>query len=195
LRSYRGRFLQEELHQAQSFRSPEHGQNYKACRGILRTLLALYLPARPAKFCFMTTVNGKPALTGDARCELRFNVSHSGQFALFAFCQQREVGVDLEKVRSGVEELAVTHEMFAPSDISRLESLTGQARTEAFFEAWTRLEALAKATGGGLSGVKPARPGQSWFLCSLNPWPGYKAALAVEGQSLQLTGWDFDWSS
>jgi hypothetical protein len=47
---------------------------------------------------------GKPMLAGAFEGALRFNVSHSGELALYAVSGEREVGVDVEEIRSSVEE-------------------------------------------------------------------------------------------
>ena len=35
--------------------------------------------------------------------DLRFNLSHSGEFAVFAVARDREVGVDVERVRADAD--------------------------------------------------------------------------------------------
>lgn len=86
--------------------------------------------------------HGKPSVEG-----IEFNVSHSGDFALVAVCQQAPVGVDIERIRPDV-------------DVARLLTRLGETslpsdRTE-LFERWTRRESMTKAAGGPLFEPPPA---------------------------------------
>ncbi len=80
-----------------------------------------------------------------------------------------------------------------------MQSLAPEARSEAFFRAWTRKEAYLKAIGTGLSralqdievSLAPGEPArfltdapelQSWSLLGFKPAPGYLAALAYPQQ-------------
>lgn len=173
--------------------------HFVAARGTLRTVLARYLGTDPAAVAFRTVRNGKPVIDGPG--DLMFNLSHSKGAALIAVASGRRVGVDLEQVRPMRDFEALAERFFAPAERDELRALAAEERQAAFFRAWTRKEAYIKATGEGIAaglerfavtmspGV-PAllrhvegRPGEAsrWSLCDLDPWPGFAAALAVEG--------------
>jgi 4'-phosphopantetheinyl transferase len=72
--------------------------HFVVARGCLRTLLAQYLKNLPEEIKFSYSDYGKPQLA-DPETTLRFNLSHSGSLALYAFTRTGEVGVDIERIR------------------------------------------------------------------------------------------------
>jgi 4'-phosphopantetheinyl transferase len=123
----------------------------------------------------------------------------------------REVGIDLEHLRSGVDIEHIAARFFAPGEAATLRTLPTTMRNEAFFRCWTRKEAYIKARGEGLSlsldqfavTLTPGQPAallqapgdlqevSRWSLQDLTPAPGYVAALAVEGGGWQLACWRY----
>jgi 4'-phosphopantetheinyl transferase len=197
---------------AADFKFETDRRHFVIAHGVLRHLLAAYLGARPETLVLVPDSRGKPRLAGQAGDSIRFNLSRSGEMALCAFAYGREVGVDVEKIAREVDELAIARRMFTQSEAHRLEMLRGEERTAAFFNSWTRLEALAKASGRGLGSISQGKvslpqkiddaskvevKGDSghqpvWQIVSLQPGLGYAGAVAAEG-----TGWSIqclDWS-
>jgi 4'-phosphopantetheinyl transferase len=187
----------QELERASRFKFPKDRECSIITRGILRTLLARYLELEPAALEFTTNSHGKPALKPESL--LHFNFSDSHEFALFAFVQNYEIGVDIEQVRADIEAEDIAIRFFSKAEISSLLSLPKQQRLKAFFNCWTRKEAFIKALGLGLSygldkfDVDLINEEGSLLLavrddlikvtdCSLlalNPVLGYTGALAV----------------
>ena len=201
----------DEERKAAGFRFAEDRERYVACRGALRAILARYLHRRPEDFCFSYNPEGKPFLAGDCGAErLRFNVAHADGLALVALAREREVGVDLERVRA-IEAEEIAERFFSAAEVAVLRGLPADRRVDAFFRCWTRKEAYLKATGKGLSGgldqfdvsLAPGEPAAllahrgapaevgRWRLRELAPAPGYAGALAVEGPSPSV--WCGDW--
>jgi 4'-phosphopantetheinyl transferase len=138
----------DERARANRFRFPRDRERYIAARGQLRALLSRYLN-RPARdFRFTYTAYGKPALVSD---ELRFNVSHSHQLALFAFAWQRDLGVDVEYIKPDFGTMDIAESTFSLHEFAALRALSPDQQTDAFFNCWTRKEAYIKAIGEGLS--------------------------------------------
>ncbi|HEX9921799.1 MAG TPA: 4'-phosphopantetheinyl transferase superfamily protein, partial [Anaerolineae bacterium] len=159
---------------------------------------------------------GKPSLATSSQHDqpdLRFNLSHSHELALYAVTYGRDVGVDLEHVSRKIEAMQIADRFFSPSEVSVLRSLPGHLQRDAFFNCWTRKEAFIKAKGDGLSlpldqfdvSLRPGEPavllsthfdpqetGQ-WSLQALSPGPGYVGALALAGHGWQLRCWQ--WSA
>ena len=200
---------QDETERATRLHFDKHKRSYIICRGLLRSILAGYLRLRPAEILIQYGAQGKPFLHNRA---VRFSVSHSEDRVLFAFCWDRELGIDLEYMRdlSDAEQLA--RRFFAPSEYIEFCGTSPAIRTRAFFCRWTRKEAYIKATGLGLSLPLdsfhvPALPGQlanlrvttgpgaqfsGWSLIHLDPAPGYVGALAAPLESVPLVQWTFE---
>nr|WP_281384370.1 4'-phosphopantetheinyl transferase superfamily protein [Pelagicoccus albus] len=97
---------------------------------------------------------GKPELASLAPAEnsrIHFNLSHSGSSYLLGVRLDSPIGVDIEDRRSinGRDELV--ERFFHPTELQEFQSLPEELKDEAFLLAWTRKEAVLKATGEGLS--------------------------------------------
>lgn len=162
----------------------------------LRLLVACCLDVAPMAVHYETGVHGKPRL-GRGLAPLEFNLSHSGEWALLAVARERPVGVDVEQVRDVPEVLSIADTQFSAAEREALRSLPPGERQAAFFRAWTRKEAVSKATGEGLGrdlgsfdidlapvSAPAPRSGRSgtvagWSLRDLRAPDGYAAAGAV----------------
>ena len=71
---------------------------------------------------------------------------------LAVFTLQQEIGIDLEHVAPVPEMLEVAELAFSPAEHASLCALPAEARTQAFFDCWTRKEAWPKAGGDGMAG-------------------------------------------
>lgn len=120
---------------------------FVAGRAILRTLLGRYLNNDPKSIDFSYSDFGKPSVSGSM---LKFNLSHSGSKAVYAFSLNLEVGTDIEKVRSNFNEMELAGQFFSSEEIKALRSLPPSLRKRAFFHCWARKEAFIKAQGQGL---------------------------------------------
>jgi 4'-phosphopantetheinyl transferase len=197
----------DERARASRFLSPQERDRFISARGILRSLLGQYLqcPAAAVQFTYETA--GKPRLrTLDRDPAIRFNVTHSGDLAAYAFTRNREVGVDVEAVRSdgSLDELA--ERFFSPYELAELRSLPPEVHNEAIVLCWTRKEAYVKARGSALGilldsfhvSLTPGKPerlvsddSHRWMLRSFFPADGYVGAVVVEGWDsvLHLLNW------
>jgi 4'-phosphopantetheinyl transferase len=97
---------------------------------------------------FVRSPAGKPSL---ARGRVAFSLSHSGGFALIGVTRYGAIGVDLEPTRN--VRMSSHHQ---GSIVAAGRGLAAQgggvtARPLAFLQAWSRLEAFAKADGRGLA--------------------------------------------
>jgi 4'-phosphopantetheinyl transferase len=120
-------------------------------RGILRELLGAYLRSSPERIHFRYGLQGKPALDSDnGSSAIGFNVSHTRGLALFAFARGRQVGIDLECIRTDFKAEELAQRYFSESEREELSALSAASKAEAFFLCWTRKEAYIKACGEGL---------------------------------------------
>ena len=197
----------DEKARAERFTFQEHRDQYSVARGLLRTLLSGYLGEEPARVAFVYGPQGRPSLA-EARWgrSMEFNLSHSGDLAVYAFSRGRQLGIDLERVRPIPDEDHFVDRFFSPSESSLVRSLSGERKLTAFFTIWTCKEAILKALGDGLARhlnqtevlLSEGRPVQLarvdgdparaalWRLKTFAPVPGYRAALAAEGQDWQF---------
>jgi phosphopantetheinyl transferase len=142
----------EETARADRFFMDVHRNRFIAGRALLRDLLAGYLGQPPEAIRFVYNEWGKPALApGFAARDLRFNLSHSQDLAMYAFVLERDVGVDLEMIRAEVANERVAENFFSPSEVATLRALPLEHQAEGFFNCWTRKEAYVKVRGQGLS--------------------------------------------
>src|SRR5208282_2181592 len=115
----------------------------------LRVLLGHYLGVAPGGIEFSYGPKGKPRLA--APVDVRFNISHSGGLALFAFTLDCEIGVDVEHIRPLRDMQEIASRFFCAEEATELMSLPAHGREQAFYLCWTRKEAYLKAVGEGLS--------------------------------------------
>jgi 4'-phosphopantetheinyl transferase len=192
--------LSDQEHvRARRFRQAADRDRYIAAHGAVRTILGRYLNEVPAQIRFVTGAQGKPDLAPEFQSSrLRFNLSHSGDWALVAVAGGREVGVDVEQFRSLPEAAPIAERTFAPEELAALADLATDKRPAVFFHIWACKEAFIKATGLGLSYPLrdfsvPLRPmttrpvpihaggSRQWGLMRLVPGTHYAGAVVAEG--------------
>jgi 4'-phosphopantetheinyl transferase len=198
LARYRSTLSPDELERAERFSFPNLRRSYVLSRGGLRILLAHYLGCSPHEIELVYGPKGKPALRHLTR--IRFNASHSGQMALYAFTDDCELGVDVEQIRELDDADAIAARFFSSNEVSELLSLRPADRGLAFLRCWTRKEAYVKSIGGGLAiplnhfqvtllPEVPARfvqvtsdmgTANDWTLAELELAAGYVGALAYQ---------------
>jgi 4'-phosphopantetheinyl transferase len=202
----------DELERAQRFHFEKDCARFIVARGLLRAILSRYLNVDPTHLRFHYTAYGKPALaTGFSRNTLSFNLSHSDELALFAITHDREIGVDLERIRYDIADEQIAQRFFSPREIMSLRGLSVDRRSEMFFQYWTRKEAYLKARGEGLSfplerfdvslirgdAAKPIcladdlQESADWHVQDLFAGAGYAAAIAVAGSGWRLSCWQW----
>jgi 4'-phosphopantetheinyl transferase len=212
IQSFRKSLAADEQARAERFYFERDRRHFIVARGVLRAILGGYLKRAPEGLSFCYSSHGKPALAGESGGDaIRFNVSHSHGIALYAVTRGREVGIDLERIRSNLEVEEIAGRFFSRREVAMLRALPTEEQREAFFRCWTRKEAYIKARGEGLSlpldqidvllapgepaAILGTRPDPSeafrWSLQELATAPGYVAALAVEGQGWRLACWQW----
>lgn len=137
----------EELARAHRLLRPEDQRDAIASRATLRLLLAHYAAIDARTLVLTRGEHGKPSLPSS---ELHFNLSHTGNLAVFAFARHIELGIDVEHVRATGDLDDVAAQNFAPAERDALRAMPPEDRVVAFYRCWTRKEALLKAEGSGL---------------------------------------------
>lgn len=121
-------------------------QEFIAGRGVLRTILSVYLNRPSSKIAFTIGQHGKPYLT-DVNCNMHFNLAHSGQYTLCAVTQVGPIGVDIEIERTVSNNFSLARELFGDGAAKALATLPDDARARALLQAWVRKEAVLKGEG------------------------------------------------
>jgi 4'-phosphopantetheinyl transferase len=204
----------DEQKQAARFHFAHDQRRFVVRRAVLRQLLAIQLGLRPEAVRIESANFQKPKITGPENPKpIRFNCSHSADWALIAVAREREVGVDLEQHRQLADVENLAGEFFSAGENCELAGLSPALKLQGFFNCWTRKEAFVKAIGLGLSyplnrfsvSLSPDRPAailnvaddpaalEKWSMISPEANPDYSAALVFEGNKPDVKF--FDWNS
>ncbi len=191
-----------------AYRRAEDRQRFLTGCALAKTALAGYTGRRPADVRFDRTCgqcgepHGKPVLAGGG---VEHSVAHSGDLVAVAVARA-PVGVDVEQLDGRPHPLgdgdpdALARLVLSAAERAVLAEVPAAGRARAFLLAWTRKEAVTKATGDGLraafsdvivaadagpprlvSWPYPRSP-RSVALLDLDVAAGYVAALAVIGR-------------
>src|SRR6266850_420662 len=171
----------DERRRAEQFRFPVHRDRFVIARASLRRILAGYLHVEPTELTFAYSEFGKPSLVAP-QTNIRFNASRSNEKALIACTREREIGVDIEKIREDLEVDDLARRFFSVEENDRLRAVPPDLRHLAFLRCWTCKEAFLKAVGMGLS-LDPVKVDVSMALA--NP----EAVLATDAQEFTVNGW------
>ncbi len=194
----------EERARAERILHERDGKLWRRSRALLRALLGRYVQQDPRSLRFAIGAHGKPALVEDAdkspaarrpssvsSPRLFFNMSHSGQLALYAFSEAGAVGVDVEVARRPIDEVAIAAHAFGPAEARRLEGMDPAVRQREFLRAWVRLEAELKCMGVGIGGADGGTDGRRPWIAQLELSPSAAAAVAAECPARELCCWDW----
>jgi 4'-phosphopantetheinyl transferase len=201
LARFAGALSADERERAARFRYEVHRARFVASRAIQRHVLSRYTGIATDQLAFAYSAYGKPSLAGAASSSgLSFNISNSGDLAVYAVCRGRKVGVDVEEIRPLHSAASIAERFFSPSEIETLAALPPAERERAFFRCWARKEAYVKALGGSVwsqldsfdVSVAPDEPARllgtrpdpqeaaRWEMRALDVGPQYIGALVVQ---------------
>jgi 4'-phosphopantetheinyl transferase len=193
----------DERARAERFHFARDRRRFIARRGYLRRLTGRYLGSAPGDVRFSYSAAGKPFLARDCGGdELSFNMSDSGELAVYAFTLAETsptIGIDVEQIEPAVARERIAEHFFSPYEIATLRTLPASEQIQGFFNCWTRKEAYLKAIGDGLAlpldqfdvSLIPGEPAEllraagdtntsQWVLQELNVGCSYVAAVAIK---------------
>ena len=196
----------DELDRASAFRFEKHKNHYIAARGLLRAILGGYLGKPAEAIGFRYGPQGKPFLRHAENSRLQFNLSHSEDCTVCAVTLDRELGIDVERIKELADMDSIAQRFFSPAEVADLRGVSSELRAQTFYNCWTRKEAYIKAVGSGLSfplnqfrvSMLPGQPAallsiqdtadsaSCWSMHDLRLWDGFVAALAVPLPSCSL---------
>jgi len=171
-------------HKVRSYRKREDQQTSLVAKCLLRIALRKFVAYDPS-------ILGNLQYDSENRPYIRehsidFNISHSHHSVGCCFSTTGRVGLDIEKITDiNIDDFKhhINESEFAKITSSRDPAI-------AFFQYWTKLEAVIKADGRGLQipmnkvmfDVNNACTidGKVWYTYSLDLYPGYAANVAVD---------------
>lgn len=134
--------------------------------------------------------HGKPVL---AEPGPQVSISRSGELAALALADSRRVGVDVQRLESGIDVVRMA-ERFYPAAEARFVAQAGPAeQVSRFLRLWTRKEACVKVAGGlllsglrlGVGDTMVSDPGGPlpgpYLLKDVQVPAGFHASVAAEG--------------
>jgi 4'-phosphopantetheinyl transferase len=200
----------EENIRSDKFKFADDRDQFRIRRALLRLILSRYVAKTPSGIAYRHGEFGKPELDMDGRPpELFFNTSHSSRIAACAITSACPIGIDVERIAEIPEIKTIADRFFRPRETETLMSLPADSRLLAFYNCWTRKEAVLKTTGEGIarnlenievtlapddaprvaafSGDKHA--GQPWHLQPFSPAPEYIGCVAYRNSAMALNQW------
>lgn len=178
----------EEAHRAQAFTRERDGLRWLRARRATREILAEQRGVGPRGITFTLSAGGKPAIAGGPH----FNVAHSSAVALVAV-GTREVGVDVERVRTGLREEQILGRVLGDAAVGRWTRTAPDSRTGVFFDEWVRFEAAVKCRGATIAASFGANVAEGLRVSTVDVGPDYAAAVATAGGAAPTTR-RFDWA-
>tara|TARA_B100000686_G_scaffold346100_1_gene431949 strand:+ start:224 stop:955 length:732 start_codon:yes stop_codon:yes gene_type:complete len=192
----------DERDRADRFFQPEIRNRFILARAGLRRLLAWHLGTNPQEVAFAYGEYGKPHLD---KSDLSFNMSHSGEMAIYVVSHGRKVGVDVEFVGRKVSRDQIAGRFFASEEVAALEAMPERERDRGFFTIWTLKEAYLKAQGTGITNALDSfavrveghsqkllradddpDASEKWKIVSVDICVDYVAAVCGEGKNWQI---------
>jgi 4'-phosphopantetheinyl transferase len=147
----------EERQRAARAATPDLRRRSKASREALRAILGAYREIQPAAVTLSVGAEGKPFLGDGLDAPLAFSIAHTEALGCIAVAG-RDIGVDIERVRDGVDIARIAAHMFSAAEAAELTDLPYQEKRDRFFQRWVRVEASAKARGVGVYPAASPRP-------------------------------------
>lgn len=191
---YRHHLSSEEVAKSDSLISSLDRSRYIISHFALRAILSAKTGFPPKRISYIENNSGKPSLASKGKLQNGyFNLTHSEDLAAIAVTEIAPVGVDVERIRDGVEHRKLATMCF-PIDIAdQIASLPHKQGLLAFYREWVRMEAGVKALGTGLSTYsiltkehnQYKTAGNKVTLIDLTTPDGYYGAIALNKQDCQ----------
>ncbi len=203
-----------ETEQAGRFHFEKDKIRYTITHAVFRLLISSYSGIEPVDVEYSYNKHKKPCLQEKAKFKnLTFNLSHSGMLIVFAFALNRELGIDIEKIKPMNDADGLIERFCSEREKSDYFSIPAEMRNKAFFRCWSRKEAYIKARGTGLYfslakfsvSIKPEDPPmllevkdepdetERWRLYDLDISKDYSSSLMVENGEVMLRF--FEWNN
>ena len=196
---------EEKVRQSQ-LHFPEDRRDFASAHALLRQSLSLYSDINPEDWRFKVAANGKPFIlrTGNQRQKpFSFSLSHTRGLVACAIGTQLAMGVDVESLDRMVDIDSIAPLCLSSSELNALMRCPAPERQIRFIELWVLKEALVKARGTGLSGLKGSSftfredggiglvsrliDQAEWHFELFRPTPRYRLGVAVKCSSAKVS--------
>jgi 4'-phosphopantetheinyl transferase len=176
---------------------------YTCNHRFVRQVLSKYLGLPASEIKFDLSEMGKPFLNNS---NINFNYSYRTTFGLLAISKNREIGVDIEKMKVLHDVKTFCDFSFSEKEREIIFNCAEQNFQNTLFTFWTFKEAIIKAIGVGLNAdltqidLTPyikndfnnlSFNNTSYTIKQMNALQGYKAAFALEGNMTSYTEFNF----
>jgi len=139
-----------EKARANRFKHESDYNCYISVHALLRIELSKLLRTKAKSIIIGESKNGKPFTSG---VDLPFSLSRTKNVFAFAIGRSGQyLGIDIEQIKPGIDSINISRKYFSIKEqqlIFSFNRITDQ--NHAFFEIWTRKEALLKAIGVGIN--------------------------------------------
>lgn len=180
--------------------------NYIVSHGILRILLGKYLCCSPSQVEYLYNDYQKPLCKNDQ--SIYFNISHSHEYACYAFCLNRPIGIDIEFIDNKISMSNLLPIIATQQEFFIFDKLEEYDKIYSFYKIWTTKEAFLKALGFGLSfplsniettilpkakfevirchNMSKKEIYEEWTFSSINFLSGYLGTIAVKKKNAHI---------
>lgn len=136
----------EEYQRMVCYRFYDDKMRYLAGKILTKLLLQSYLGIK--NISLQKGKYGKPYYRVPAgKREVRFNISHSGEWILAIFSYHRNVGIDVQKIDEISNYMDIAQNFFSKVEAIDIQKVKS---SELFYQYWSAKEAYLKALGVGL---------------------------------------------
>ena len=139
----------DERTRQERYKGEEARYQFLLSRALLRRVLGSISGQAPQNLLFQVAASGKPRLANVP--ELRFSLSHSGQWIALTVSCESDIGVDIEQPVRPRNFLRIANHYFHPDEQSLLASSPPELLPVHFYRLWTMKEAFFKGRGTGIS--------------------------------------------
>jgi 4'-phosphopantetheinyl transferase len=165
-------------------------------RLLARAVVGRFAGLAPAAVELDVEEAGRPVVLGASNPTF-LSIAHSGRCVVVAVAA-RPVGVDIERLPDLPLHPRLAARLCSPTELERLEALSGADRERGILAVWARKEAYGKALGVGLdfpwrsvtagpAGSRLSGVAGTWQVVDLDVGPGWVAAVVAKG-----AGWQVD---
>ena len=184
---------------------------------LLKKLISNYLNLSPNLIFFRYNEYSKPFIVNNINLlSLQFNISHAGEYIVFAFTKSSNIGIDIELYDKEIDKKSLVNAVFSEQEILQWENLSEDEKLYSFYHVWSCKEALLKGIGVGLSfspnnitvNINKNDEPKIMNICNYsynNNWKNwelgkffihnnYSAIYAVEFNVNNIYYFNFDWS-
>lgn len=166
---------------------------YSVRHNLLRIIIGYYHNCHPSKIKFNSNHYLKPHIV-HPNTNIQFNISASSNRFVAAFCQLQTIGVDIELIRQIDDIPQLINDYFTKEESDWVNAQTSDKMSSAFFQIWSKKEALIKAIGKGLnielnkidvrSDTAIVNGERMWHLIPLSIFDDCAGAIAINNSNV-----------